>query len=260
MESPEQLAKAEHVELLLTLARKALLRYGLDPDAAEVTPVAESFNNIFRVALDEGTYALRVGPAERIHAEGTEIVEATWMRELRAGGVVCPPTVFDSVDGGPVVRQSRAAVSGERICMLFDSVEGRPLSDAMGLDTAREMGRLAARLIESAPAVEHPQEPPLVADRVLYWQVENRLPELGASSSLIGEALDRAQQVLDEIWASRPHAPRLIHGDLTPDNILVVDGRLVPIDFQDLVWGFDVQDLANSWSSLARFEIGRAHV
>lgn len=245
---------AEHSELLLVLARKALLRYSLDFDGAEVLPVAESFNNIFRVAVDERTYALRVGPAERIHAEGTEIIEARWMRELRAGGVVCPPIVFDALGGGPVVVQSLADVPGERICMLFDWVEGTPLSDAMDPDAAQEMGRLAAQLVESVPAVDNPQEPPLTADRVLHWKIENRLPELEASSSLLDEALDRAQQILDDIWACRPHGPRLIHGDLTPTNVLVVDGRLVPIDFQDSVWGFDIQDIAISWSSLARFD------
>lgn len=254
MEPIDQLSEADHRGLLLSLARKALVRYGLESGTAEVLPVAESFNTVFQVVNDEHSYALRVGPAERIHVEGTEIVEARWMRVLRAGGIVYPPVVFDSDDGGPVVRQAHAEVPGERVCMLFDWVEGVALSEAMDLDAAREMGRLAAQLAESAPAVDDPLEPPLTADRVLYWQIENRLPQLVASGSLIGEALDRAQQTLDEIWARRPHAPWLIHGDLTPDNVLVVDGRLVPIDFQDLVWGFDLQDLAISLSSLARFD------
>ncbi|HZB41057.1 MAG TPA: phosphotransferase, partial [Ilumatobacter sp.] len=215
--------------------------------------MAESFNTVFRVVDRGRAYALRVGPAERIHAEDTEMVEARWMRELRNGGTVCPPTVFDSVDGGPVVRQGHTELRSERVCMLFDWVDGGPLASAMSLDSARDMGRLAAQLFESTTAVDDPQEPPLIADRVLYWQVGNRLPQLVASGSIIDEALERAQQILDEIWVARPHPPRVIHGDLTPDNVLVADGRLVPIDFQDLVWGFDVQDVAISLSSFERF-------
>jgi Ser/Thr protein kinase RdoA (MazF antagonist) len=252
----EQSSEADDEGLLLSVARMALSRYGLDSDT-EVLKVAESFNTVFQVVVDEHSYALRVGPSERIHAEGTEIVEARWMRDLRSGGMVCPPTVFDSVDGGPIVRQHSAGLQGERVCMLFDWVDGVPLSKVMGFEAARQMGRLAAQLVESAPADHHPREPPLIADRVLYWQIENRLPQLAASASLLSEALDRAQQVLEEIWG-RPQAPRLIHADLTPDNVLVVDGRLVPIDFQDLVWGFDVQDLAISWSSLGRFDDAEA--
>ena len=247
-------SEAERTDLLVLLARKALLRYGLDVDRAEVVHVAQSFNTVLRIATDECTYALRVGPAERIHPEGTEIIEARWMRALRAGGVVCPPAVFDNVDGAPVVVQTLDGVPAQRICMLFDWVEGTPLRNAMDVDTAQEMGKLAAQLVESAPPLENPQEPPLIADQVLYWQLENRLPELVASRALLDEALHRAQLVLDDIWSRGPHPPHLIHGDLTPDNILVVDGRLVPIDFQDLVWGFDIQDLAISWTSLARFD------
>jgi len=258
VEPVDQLPEAEIPEHLGSLARKALLRYGLEPDAANVRPAAESFNTIFRVAGDGRTYALRVGPAERIHAEGTEIVEARWMRELRAGGVICPPEVFDSLDGSPVVRQADAGVRGARVCMLFDWVDGVPVSETMNLDAAQEMGRLAAQLAESAPTVDQPTEPPLIADRILYWQIENRLPQLVAHRSLIDEALERAQQVLDDVWGRRPHSPQLIHGDLTPHNVLVSDGRLVPIDFQDLVWGFDVQDLANSLSSLAPFDDAEA--
>lgn len=253
MTSNEESPGAGQRELLVSLAQRALVRYGLDLEAAEVVPAASSFNSIFRVAAEGRTYALRVGPAERIHAKSTEIVEAAWMRELRAGGVVLPPTVEYSLQGEAVVHQSHVNVPGERVCMLFEWVEGPPLSEAMGLDTARRMGRLAAQLVESAPAAEDPREPPLVADRVLYWQVEHRLPQLEASGSLLSEALDRAQRTVDEIWTGQRDAPRLIHGDLTPDNILVADGQLVPIDFQDLVWGFDVQDLAISWNSLTRF-------
>ena len=238
---------------LLSLARKALLRWELDPDTADVHPVAESFNTTFRVVDEERTYALRVGPAERIHAEGTEIVEARWMRELRQRGIVYPPLVFDSLDGS-VVRQVDAGVPGDRVCMLFDWVEGVPLGENMNLDAAREMGRLAAQLAESSPTVDQPTKPPLIADRVLYWQIENRLPQLVAHWSLLDEALECAQQVLDDVWGRRPYSPQLIHGDLTPHNVLVSDGRLVPIDFQDLVWGYDVQDLAISLSSLARFD------
>ncbi len=83
---------------------------------------------------------------------------------------------------------------------------------------------------------------------LLYWHVDNRLPQL-AASSLIEEALDRTQRLLDDIWLRRSHEPHLIHGDLTPHNVLVADGWLVPIDFQDLVWGFDVQDIVVTFSS-----------
>lgn len=194
---------------LLSLARGALVRFGVASDTVQVVPIAESFNTVFRVIDDGRVYALRVGPAERIHAEGTELVEARWMRELRIGGIVCPPTVCDCVDGEPVVMHGNAGLRSERVCMLFEWVDGEPLADAMSLQSARDLGRLAAQLAESAPAVDDPHQPPLIADRVLYWQVDNRLTQLLASGSLVDEALDRAQRILNEIWVARPHPPRL---------------------------------------------------
>lgn len=143
--------------------------------------------------------------------------------------------------------------------MLFRWVLGKPLSESMSTARAEEMGRLAARLHEHAAATA-PQEAPsvLVADRVLYWRVENRLGALASSGSLISEAMDRAGCVLAEVWADPPHRPHLIHGDLTPNNVMVSEGSTVPIDFQDLVWGLEMQDLAISLSSFGRFDEAEA--
>jgi len=69
----------------------------------------------------------------------------------------------------------------------------------------------------------------LIADRVLYWRVENRLGEL--PGSLMTEALDRANRVMAEIWADPPHPPHLIPGDLTADNVMVNEDALVPYRF-----------------------------
>ena len=80
---------------------------------ARTRRVAESFNTIFNVIDDHGfSGALRIGPAERIHAEGTEIVEARWMRELHGTRAAAPPEVFNTRNGGPVVRQAQAGRAG----------------------------------------------------------------------------------------------------------------------------------------------------
>lgn len=45
-----------------------------------------------------------------------------------------------------------------------------------------------------------------------------------------------------------------MHGDLTPQNVIVSPLHgLVPIDFQDTVQGFEVQDLSITVSALRRF-------
>jgi aminoglycoside phosphotransferase (APT) family kinase protein len=63
--------------------------------------------------------------------------------------------------------------------------------------------------------------------------------------------------VVDWLWRNPPHQPRLVHGDPTPQNVIVspVHG-LVPIDFQDTVWGFEIQDLSITVAALRRFSDG----
>ena len=54
--------------------------------------------------------------------------------------------------------------------------------------------------------------------------------------------------------AGPPHPPHLVHGDLTPQNVIVSPRNgLVPIDFQDTVRGFEVQDLSITLSALRRW-------
>jgi Ser/Thr protein kinase RdoA (MazF antagonist) len=59
--------------------------------------------------------------------------------------------------------------------------------------------------------------------------------------------------VVDALWLHPPHPPHLLHGDLTPQNVIVSpESGLVPIDFQDTVRGFEIQDLAITMAALRR--------
>ncbi len=99
------------------------------------------------------------------------------------------------------------------------------------------------------------------ADRVLYWRLPDKLPVAGSRfgfGTLFADALARAQSVVDALWRNPPHPPRLVHGDLTPANVIVSPpSGLVPIDFQDTVWGFEVQDLSITVAALRRPDGGR---
>jgi Ser/Thr protein kinase RdoA (MazF antagonist) len=240
---------------LRQVAREALRRYDLAP--RRVTRAAESFNTVFRVTTDSAGYALRVGAASAIHAAGTLEAEGAWLRRLRDDGVTVPALHANTAGqfGTPVA----AGPSGTRVCALFDWIAGRSLRTRLTAPAAAALGRLAARLHESARDWT-PADPPdvLVADRVLYWRLPTRLtaPDL-PFRTLFADALDRAQAAVDALWRTPPHRPHLLHGDLTPANAVAAPGgTIVPIDFQDVVRGFDVQDLAISVAALRRAPAG----
>jgi Ser/Thr protein kinase RdoA (MazF antagonist) len=232
----------------LTFIGEALGAFGVG-GSAEVVLAATSFNTVYRVTTEGVRYALRVSPSERIHPPGTEQVESDWMRALRVSGRVRVPQMLSTLEGKPVAVV-REASQGDLTCSLFEWLDGPNLAAVMTPRAAAGLGGLAATLHDLSAPHPLPQSPPLVADRVLYWEVEDRLAQVALGGRL-DEALDEAEAALEQVWASG--FPQLIHGDLTPANVIVHDGRPCPIDFQDLVWGYPVQDIAFSLSSLGRF-------
>ncbi len=237
------------------VALEALRSYSVAP--RRVTLAAESFNSVFRVTTAPAVYALRVGSALQIHPEGTAAVEAAWHRRLRQQGVYVPD-VLANLDGElvTVVTDGRTE-HGTRVCVLFDWVAGRSLRTRLTGRRSAALGRLSARLHRDAATWSPPGAGDVLqADRVLYWQLPERLSAAGArfgSGALFTDALARAQSVVDSLWRSPPHPPRLVHGDLTPANVIVSPLHgLVPIDFQDTVRGFEVQDLSITVAALRR--------
>jgi Ser/Thr protein kinase RdoA (MazF antagonist) len=238
------------------VALEALRSYDVAPQRVRLA--AESFNSLFRVTTASAVYALRVGSVLQIHPEGTAAVEAAWHRRLRLQGV-CVPDVVANMDGqlATLVRDVRAE-HRSRVCILFEWVAGRSLRTRMTERQSAALGRLSARLQQDGAAWSPPGAGDvLCADRVLYWRVPDRLAVAGSRfgfGTLFADALARAQSVLDSLWQRPPHPPHLVHGDLTPQNVIVSpQNGLVPIDFQDTVRGFEVQDLSFTVAALRRW-------
>ena len=142
-----------------------------------------------------------------------------------------------------------------RVCVLFEWVRGRRLGDAVRLDLMQTAGALLARLHEHGAGFEGGREQPvIVADNVASFRLPDRIPRDDAEhGALLAEATDRAQRAIDALWARPPHPPHLLHGDFHPNNILVWRNRLTPLDFQDVLWGFEIQDISMTIVALERF-------
>jgi Ser/Thr protein kinase RdoA (MazF antagonist) len=241
------------------VALAALRRYDVAP--LRVTFAAQSFNSVFRVTAASGVYALRVGPAVRIHPDGTTAVELAWQRRLRQHGVRVPEVVA-STDGQFVTLVPDGSPGRvPRECVLSGWVTGRSLRSRRTGRQAAALGRLSARLHQDAAGWAPPGAARVLrADRVLYWLVPERLSAAGSRfgfGTLFPDAVARAQSVVDSLWRCPPHPPHLVHGDLTPANVIVAaGGGLVPIDFQDTVMGFEIGDLAITVAMLRRWPDG----
>lgn len=231
------------------LARDLLTRYDVEVRACRLA--ARSWNTVFRVdATDGSRYALRVSPAARTHTFAAEQVEAQWMGELAAAGVAVPH-VLTTRTGSVVATATRPDVPGERTAVLFEWVAGGPLGRRLTPNRVAATGRLSAQLHEHARGRGGNRPPILVADRAIYFPVPDRLAAL-PHGDVFTAARDRTQTVFDSLWGQPPHPPMLLHGDLNPNNVMVSGRSVVAIDFQDVTWGFDVQDLAITTAALRR--------
>jgi Ser/Thr protein kinase RdoA (MazF antagonist) len=239
-------------EDLLAIAREALGAY--DVEVRDCAFAAEAFNTVFRVAAADGAaFALRVGAALRIHADGCEALETSWVSRLHGAGLPVAHPVA-ARDGATVVD------AGGRRCVLFDWVHGLSLREHATPEQVHAAGAaLAAVHAHGADRGEPKPVGALAGDRVLSFVVPNRLDELvprfGAG---IVDAVDRAQDALDALWRELPHPPRLLHGDVTPSNVIADDGGVTLIDFQDLFWGFEIQDVTIALVALPFGEAFRA--
>ena len=93
----------------------------------------------------------------------------------------------------------------------------------------------------------------LHADRVVYFADTSRFGEYeSAYGSMFVEAVDEEQRHLDALWAAPPHRPHLLHGDFGPQNVMRWTTQLTPIDFQDLQFGLNVQDVGITVADLRR--------
>lgn len=251
MQPFEELRPRGQVGRLRTLARGALVEYGLGD--AQVSLLKQTFNTLFRVVgRDDRKHALRVGARDRIHTDETEEVETAWLRALRAETGIDAPLPIANRAGTFVTEASAPGVPEARRCVLFEWARGRRLSEVIDVESSARVGALLAHLHEHGAAFEGGRrQPVLTADTVTVFRLPDRIPRADPTyGTLFAEAIERAQAAIDALWAHPPHTPHLLHGDLHPNNILVWRGRLTPIDFQDALWGFEVQDIAITVTAL----------
>lgn len=241
----DSLTARGQTQRLARLARVALEHYGLGD--ARVSLLKRTFNTLFRVVDSDGNkFALRVGASERIHTDETEAVETAWLTAIRAETEIDAPLPIANRSGSFVTAAGAPGVPEPRTCVLFEWARGRPLGEALDLQRTEQAGALLARLHEHGAAFEGGRrQPVIVGDNVISFRLPDRIPRDDTTyGTLFAEAMERAQAVIDALWARPPHPPHILHGDFHPNNILLWRGHLTPLDFQDVLWGFEIQDIA----------------
>ncbi len=237
---------------LRPLALNALKSYDLD--VARLRLVSNDMNGIFRVDTTDGRkFILRVTLPEGGHNLDHVAAEMDWLAALAKDTTLSVPRPLPARDGRLVVEAAAPGVPQPRLCEVFSWVPGKNLSDNMTEANIAKLGELMARLHLHALTYHPPSGLSLLRfDRpfpfpepvVMFDEQFAALfpPERRA---VYEQAIAWTQESIDRLQASG-EPMRILHNDLHQWNVRNFHGRLSPIDFEDLMLGWPVQDIATT--------------
>ena len=255
MKTFDQLTRLGKLRRFHRLAQQALRQFDLD--VSSLAFLADPTNMLFRVGSPNGAaYVLRIcAPGWRTDEDLN--AEAAWLEALASGSDIPAPRVVRARDGEYIVRARAPGFAREQRCTLMSWVPGVVLGKRLSEPNLFKMGRLFARLhafsLDFVPPAGFTQrkmeqvlargEPDVLFTRDCLSSLPENLRELLLQ---IKEQVERTYQALYAETAGL----RVIHHDLWHDNIKIYRGELTPLDFEDTVWGYPVQDIAMALQDL----------
>jgi Ser/Thr protein kinase RdoA (MazF antagonist) len=244
---------------VLGCAQDALAAYGGHP-AASVELLNVSENATFLVTdPDAGPSVLRV---HRLgyHTEPEIASELAWMEALRAEAGVRTPRVLPAADGRQVVTVPERGGHSRRHCVRFEFLPGtEPGGSAAepALTTAHfaELGEITARMHRHAREWDRPawftrfswDYAAAFGDQARWGRWQDGIG-VGLSEHAILSRLDHALRDRLRAFGSGPERFGLVHADTRLANLLVHDGSVSVIDFDDAGFSWYLYDLGTSVS------------
>jgi Ser/Thr protein kinase RdoA (MazF antagonist) len=235
---------------LRRLALAALERYDLE--VASVRFFARHSNSLFVVNTDDGErLILRVGVNGPAGHSRTQVEsELTWSEALSRDTDLVLPEPIENRAGSPVTSLSVDGVPDERNVVVFRWLDGRISDKSISASAMRSIGILAAKLHRHGATFRPPPSfSALTYDRVFPYDEpvvlldgdhDGLMPP--ARQAVFREARDQARAAINQLRRAEPM--RVIHGDLHRWNVKIKRGVAAPFDFEDLLWGWPVQDIA----------------
>jgi Ser/Thr protein kinase RdoA (MazF antagonist) len=156
--------------------------------------------------------------------------------------------------------------AGAHDCVLFRWIPGPALAERLTLENVRRLGELAAGLHAHAAGFRPPEALPrrtldrLIGrgEREVLFEHDHPVFLPPPRRRVFERAGERYRQAVAALYAD-PAGRRVIHADLNHENVILSRGRLRPIDFYEVIWGYPVQDVALTCYDLRYYTDPRAH-
>lgn len=250
--------QSEAVIAATHIAQLALSRWGLD--AAQLLPIKHRENTVFKVTAPSGqVFALRIhrhGYHSRVQLES----ELLWMESLAADCIATPAVI--ATQSGERVAEIKAPNGEVRNCTLLAWLDGNLFDDLGRVEKGvvvelksryRQLGALAARLHNQGESWQPPSQferhawdsEGLLGDDPLWGKFWQHPLLSDAQRKLVLKARLVLQLLLKQLGQGSD-CYGLIHADFLPENILLEDGNLSLIDFDDCGYGWYLFEMATS--------------
>ncbi len=245
-----ELTDAGKLRRLRGLADEALTHYDLDVKRLRL--IALQRNTTFRVdTTDRQAFALRIG-AGASRSEVDVATELAWLDALTKDPSISAARPVRNRKRRLMTRVWQDGVPEQRICVLFEWMPGQPIGELASPVDYEMLGELAALLHEHGArwTPGRLRLRPLVWDRVFYYPDDPvglydgrfRRVMTPERTEIVREVEARAGKELARLHKKVPLI--MLHGGLQPWNVHLHGGRLHVRDFENVMWGAPVQDLA----------------
>jgi Ser/Thr protein kinase RdoA (MazF antagonist) len=234
------------------IARKALEHWSLDVVRMRALP--DSTNGVFRLDTADGDkYAMRVSLGPPIgHTPEETRSEAEWLHALALQSEVPVPDPVPTDAGDYVVVESVDGVPNARPCSIYTWLDGPLLAERIDARSMEAYGFAMAKLHQAALAFD--PSPAFTADAfdtvypyddpfVLFESVGGEfLPR--SRRTVFEEAFGLVADAIAQLQRTEPM--RMTHADLHVWNAKINRGRVGVFDFEDMLWGWPVQDIGTA--------------
>ncbi|MFJ5957304.1 phosphotransferase enzyme family protein [Paenarthrobacter sp. NPDC092416] len=245
------------LDAVVRTVRGALELYGIE-ESATIELVKYRENYVFRVNSESGDFAVRLHRAgyrndaeirtelDYLHALARQGLNVPEVVPTLTGALMCTVTAEDGTNFQLDVERWLQGTHP-----LGDIGEGLDGTSNLTPETFRALGELVGALHTMTAGIGHLpgfqrgawNAAGLLGDDAL-WGDPLALEELAEGDKhLLLTAMAQLRRALVSMDTSAENYG-IIHADLTPENILVQDGRLILIDFDDFGEGWHLFDLA----------------
>lgn len=224
--------------------------------SAPTTVMRDLGNLVLRVDAEK-TYALRIctpdTSRQRLHTE------VEWLAALRRDTDLLVPKPVANRRGNLV-----SEVEG-RLCVLFEWLEGSPVSDSLSTTIASAIGEMAAKLHHHALHY-HPTHYEGKRFNHDYFFGNDSWWQLRAEQHLGGDTIARLQPALARVstliksLGEDPKHFGIIHSDIHFSNVISSGDHHAIIDFGECALGYYLMDIALTENEFRDYEEGEAFI